>query len=211
MKSHAAIKDQLHSYYQSKKQEPADFAKMGWKSLHAQNVRFQQLTRSFSLKYGDSVNDLGCGIGNFYGYLKQEFPGLDLRYAGYDMIGDMISEASKKFQNDQRAAFFKIETVQDIKPADYTFASGIFNLKFSISEKQWLSYILETIRTMSLNSSKGISFNCLTSYSDKEFMREELYYPDPLFIFDFCKKEISRNVALYHDYNEYDFTIAVAA
>jgi len=59
--------------------------------------------------------------------------------------------------------------------------------------------------------SKGFSFNMLTRYSDADRMaqRPDLFYGDPLFFFDFCKCEFSRNVALLHDYGLYDFTILV--
>jgi hypothetical protein len=49
----------------------------------------------------------------------------------------------------------------------------------------------------------------LTKYSDKEYMKEYLYYADPLYLFDYCKKHFSKNVALLHDYNLYEFSIIV--
>ncbi len=58
-------------------------------------------------------------------------------------------------------------------------------------------------------SRKGFAFNCLTSYSDKERMREDLYYSDPCFLFDYCKRHFSKNVALLHDYGLYEFTVLV--
>ncbi len=52
-------------------------------------------------------------------------------------------------------------------------------------------------------------FNCLTSYSDPEKKRDELYYADPCALFDMCKRRYSRQVALLHDYGLYEFTILV--
>jgi hypothetical protein len=40
-------------------------------------------------------------------------------------------------------------------------------------------------------------------------MRDDLYYADPLFLFDYCKRNFAKNVALLHDYRIYDFTIIV--
>ncbi|HAI76542.1 MAG TPA: SAM-dependent methyltransferase, partial [Microscillaceae bacterium] len=59
------------------------------------------------------------------------------------------------------------------------------------------------------SSDQGFAFNALTSYSDLEFRKQELYYSDPLYLFDYCKKNFGKNVALLHDYNQYDFTIIV--
>ena len=49
----------------------------------------------------------------------------------------------------------------------------------------------------------------VTSYSDPEFMRPDLYYADPRFLFDYCKRKLSRHVALLHDYGLYEFTVLV--
>ena len=58
-------------------------------------------------------------------------------------------------------------------------------------------------------SRRGFSSNFLTKYSDAEKMRPDLYYADPLFLFDQCKRNFSRNVALLHDYRLYDFTLVI--
>jgi hypothetical protein len=58
-------------------------------------------------------------------------------------------------------------------------------------------------------SRAGFAFNALTKYSDAEFMRPDLYYADPLFLFDHCKCRYSKFVALLHDYPLYEFTILV--
>lgn len=92
---------------------------------------------------------------------------------------------------------------------DYIVASGIFNVRQDTSNEEWLEYILDTIHMFYTNSNKGFAFNCLTKYSDTEHMKDYLFYADPLYLFDYCKKEYSRNVALLHDYDIYDFTILV--
>lgn len=40
-------------------------------------------------------------------------------------------------------------------------------------------------------------------------MKEHLYYADPAELFDHCKRNYSRNVALLHDYGLYEFTVLV--
>jgi hypothetical protein len=40
-------------------------------------------------------------------------------------------------------------------------------------------------------------------------MRPDLYYADPLFLFDYCKTKFSTLVSLIHDYPLYEFTILV--
>jgi len=40
-------------------------------------------------------------------------------------------------------------------------------------------------------------------------MKDDLYYADPCYFFDYCKKKFSKNIALLHDYGLYEFTILV--
>jgi hypothetical protein len=49
----------------------------------------------------------------------------------------------------------------------------------------------------------------LTSYSDPDKRRPDLYYADPLALFDHCKRTYSRFVSLIHDYPLYEFTLLV--
>ena len=60
---------------------------------------------------------------------------------------------------------------------------------------------------MAERSRQGIAFNMLTSYSD--WTSPKLYYADPLQVFDRCKRELWRDVALLHDYGIYEFTMLV--
>ena len=118
----------------------------------------------------------------------------------------MISEAKKKYG----AKKFRWTTdLEKISPCDFAVASGIFNVRNSIPDQEWKAYILDTLTAMSAASSKGFAFNALTSYSDKDKVRSDLFYSDPLFFFDYCKRNFSKEVALLHDYGIYDFTILV--
>ncbi len=90
-------------------------------------------------------------------------------------------------------------------------ASSIFNNKFEATEGEWQEMVLQTLQRMNRLSTKGFSFDMLTKYSDADRMalRPDLFFADPLLMFDFCKRNFSRNVALLHDYGLYDFTILV--
>lgn len=203
------IEKNLKEYYnQNLKQHGSSAKGVGWKSTEAQTVRFNQLVKIIQLKTGFTLNDLGCGVADLYAYLQaQGFQ--DFHYVGYDMLETMITQAKALYPEVTNATFQEITHASQLQPADFTVASGIFNLKYNIPEHEWLAFILETIHLMDQQSAKGFAFNLLTKYSDKEYMQDHLYYADPLFLFDFCKRNYSRNVALLHDYTEYDFTILV--
>ena len=109
--------------------------------------------------------------------------------------------------NKPRRSFFTDKSQLPI--CDYTVASGIFNFRGEQSFEAWTEYVLDVLTEFNQLSLRGLSSNFLTKYSDADKMRPDLYYADPLFLFDYCKSNFSKNVALLHDYRLYDFTLLV--
>jgi SAM-dependent methyltransferase len=200
----------MNRFYQTTIEEESNNArKVNWKNEHAQKIRFEQLVKILpeNVAQSFSVADLGCGLGDLSAFIASK--GYDnFRYAGYDISSVMIEEAKKNVKA-ENCVFKLIEKNEHAEDADFYLASGIFGKKLDTKEFEWLSYILETLQVMHEKSRVGFAFNMLTKYSDADKMRSDLYYADPLYFFDYCKRNFSRNVALLHDYNEYDFTILV--
>jgi len=63
------------------------------------------------------------------------------------------------------------------------------------------------VHNLNDHSIRGFAFNSLTTYVD--YRQDGLYYGDPLYYFDFCKKHISRKVSLLHDADNWEWTIYV--
>lgn len=174
-----------------------------WNSKESQYLRFDKL--SSIINSNDSkILDYGCGTGEFVNFLNKK--GVNFLYTGYDISSDMIQLA--KFEHkDHRVSF--TDNIDEMN-FDYTVASGIFNVKLDlVSDSEWEKYIIETIIRINQISKFGFSFNALTKYSDKEYMKDYLFYADPLFLFDYCKLNFSKNVALLHDYDLYEFTLLI--
>ncbi|CAM4042962.1 class I SAM-dependent methyltransferase [Flavobacterium antarcticum] len=174
-----------------------------WNSIESQELRFEMLSKIITSGEHFSILDYGCGFGSMFGYFEEKFKNFD--YLGYDLSDKMIAAANEKFSNEK--AIFTNQTPN--QKVDYVIASGIFNIKLDNTSENWLLYIQNTLTEINNLAKKGFAFNILTSYSDFEFMKEYLYYANPSYIFDFCKKHFSRNVALLHDYDLYEFTILV--
>jgi SAM-dependent methyltransferase len=175
-----------------------------WNGEEGQALRFEQLCKvitgcSFSLL------DLGCGYGALLEYLRSRFD--DVEYLGCDLSADMIKAARKRHGQDLLAQFSL--SSEPCTVSDYSIASGIFNVRLQHNDDQWQAYLESTLDTLNRTSTKGFAFNCLTSYSDRDKMRDYLYYADPLKLFDLCKRRYSRNVALLHDYGLFEFTVLV--
>jgi len=166
-----------------------------------QFIRFEQLSKIFDMNEPFSVADIGCGYGKFVDFLDKNFS--NYTYFGYDLSSEMVSKALELYSNKQNVFFRHISSLKEIDQADYVVASGIFNVKIHYSEAEWLFYIFTTLELMNKKSIKGFAFNMLTKYSEREYMKEYLYYADPLFIFDYCKRNFSKKVALIHDYELY--------
>ena len=96
-----------------------------------------------------------------------------------------------------------------IGDADYAVASGLFNVKLDTPDAEWQQYMLDTVADLSSYGRRGFGFNVLTAYSDADRRRPDLYYADPLALFEHCRTSFSRRVALLHDYPLYEFTILV--
>ena len=178
----------------------------GWKDDASQNLRFQKLLEviSCTTSAGLAINDLGCGYGAFYQYLKAECSLKISKYYGYDISEEML-ESARNLVKDKNAIFIDSERI--LHETDYSFASGIFNVNFDIEDGLWEDYIKETLFNMNDKSSKGFAFNALTTHVD--YRESQLYYADPLFFLDFCKKNFSRNVSLLSDYGLYEWTMTV--
>lgn len=176
-----------------------------WNGEESQELRFEQLCKIIDGRSQFSLNDLGCGYGALYDFLVGRYSGFF--YSGIDVSECMIRAAKQRYQGIPQARFVLASEPDGV--ADYGVASGIFNVRQGRTDAEWRTYLEATLDILDRSSRLGFSFNCLTSYSDAEKMRDYLYYAAPCALFDLCKRRYSRNVALLHDYGLYEFTILV--
>lgn len=173
----------------------------------AQEVRFEQLVKVIDPSSKFSLIDYGSGYGALFDFLHAK--GWDFEYYGIDLIEKMIIAGREAHREHPHAHFTTGEA--DLPKADYLLAGSIFNNKLEVPIPEWQDMVQHTLLRMDALCTRGFAFNMLTSYSDADRMalRPDLFFGDPLFFFDFCKRRFSRNVALLHDYGIYDFTILV--
>lgn len=177
---------------------------VGWSDMAEHSLRFDKLCSVVEDKnIAASYNDLGCGYGSLWNYLSQNNYNVAL-YRGHD-ISDKQIEAAKLNVKSKIASFSDSPSLDRI--SDYSIASGIFNVCFEENKTKWHNYILQTLENINKKSRIGFSFNLLSSYVD--WHEQNLYYADPLFLFDYCKKNFSKKVSLIHDYPLWEFTIIV--
>jgi SAM-dependent methyltransferase len=176
-----------------------------WNGDESQILRFRQLERILPADGPVSVNDLGCGYGALLSHLQAVRGAVD--YHGCDVSPAMI-ETARRVHGEAPGTRFVVESAPS-RVADFGMASGVFNVRVGQDGAAWRDYIVEVLDAIDRTSRRGFAFNCLTSYSDADKMRDHLYYADPCDVFDLCKRRYSRNVALLHDYGLYEFTILI--
>jgi len=174
-----------------------------WSSESSQQLRFTHLLGVIEGQ-APTILDYGCG----YGALAQRLisDGRDFQYVGFDLCEEMV-DAARLLITDSRCRFTTRE--DDAGQADFTLASGIFNVRLQAGESEWHKYVASTFDKIASHTTRGFALNMLTRYADPPLMRDSLYYADPARYFALCKERYSRNVAVLHDYDLYEFTLRV--
>jgi SAM-dependent methyltransferase len=202
----AAILARVEAYYTGRLHEHGATPRgVDWSSAESQRLRFDQLLRLRDRDGPFSLVDYGCGYGALLDYLVER--GDAVAYTGFDVSPDMIATA-RRLHAGYRDAVFATESGA-LAPADYAVASGIFNVRLDVSDAAWLGYVETTLDRLAALGRRGFAFNLLSRYSDPDRRRPDLYYGDPLALFDHCKRRFSPRVALLHDYPLWEFTILV--
>ena len=198
----------LNEYFSEKLEEFGATPKgVDYNGPDAQERRFEQLVKVIQPARTFTVIDYGCGYGALFDFLSgKEW---QFEYFGVDLIEKMVMAGRASHQDFPNAHFTTDEG--ELPVADYLLAGSIFNIKLEAAYEDWQDFVVKTLYQMNGLCAKGFAFNMLTKYSDADRMaqRPDLFYGDPLFFFDICKRDFCRNVALLHDYGLYDFTILV--
>jgi SAM-dependent methyltransferase len=201
-----AILESVARYYAEKLERyGATPQGVDWNSAESQRLRFEQLLLLDATLDGRSIVDYGCGYGALLDFLRES--GRRWSYTGYDVSPAMVARALSRCPASPSAAF--TSSAQALQPADYAVASGIFNVRLDHPVDSWREYVNEVLDDLHRLGRAGFAFNMLTTYSDSDRRREDLFYADPREMFDYCKTRFSPRVALLHDYPLFEFTIIV--
>lgn len=189
----------LERYYHSQlKGHAAPEKRVGWNSAHSQRVRFEALATVGSLK-GAKILDIGCGLGAFWGYLKEE--GIKADYTGVDLFPNVIREA-RKLHPDARFQVRRILS-RPFRPGafDYSFLSGVFNVKVKDSWRY-----MKAVLTSSLKQSrKAVAFNALNA--EAEIREKDRFAVHPKELAALGKSLGVSRVHLMDHYHHLDLTL----
>lgn len=192
------VEQQIKYYKENLVSHGLSVKALGWSNETSQNVRFEVLSSIGNLN-NHSILDVGCGFGDFYGYLKEK--NIAPRdYLGIDLVEEMIEEACKRYPR----ADFETSNILDscIGYYDYIFASGIFGLALP----DWNSYVDTALDRMFSSCRIGVGVNFLGGTSG--CCNIDAHYTTPLRVVEKIYK-LSSKFVLYHNYKVNDFTVFI--
>jgi SAM-dependent methyltransferase len=147
---------------------------------------------------GDSVLDVGCGLGGLYSHLVER--GIDARYTGYDINARLVELAAARHTGAQFAVRDILE--EEFPSFDYIVSSSSFNLVLEHEDNY--GFIDRMLRVMHAHATRGVAVDLMTSYVD--FRKPEAFYYEPEKVFALAKS-ITRRVALRHDLPLFQFCV----
>lgn len=192
-------REKLNEYYGEKLKAYGDDARsLGW-TPGGRKVRFDTLAGIGYLN-GCPVLDVGCGFGDFYGYLRER--GIQTDYTGIDINPGFIAVAREKYPEArfETADFDEWDTGETF---DWAFAAGIFTIRLSDNE----TFVKDTLRHMFDCCRKGFAADFLRpTYGDAG---SDIYWrPQPEEIVKICRG-FSKRFILRCDYMADEFCVYV--
>lgn len=179
-----------------------------WSCAPTQHLRFVQLLKLIPRAVDFSINDIGCGYGALLGFLHRRRRGVLIDYLGVDLAPEMIAVAGKR--NRRRSATFAVGRCAP-RIADYSVASGIFNVKLAQDEDIWHGFIETSLDDMAASSRHGFAVNFLAPQREGETGPAELYRADPQRWIDHCRSRFGVIPTLVTGYGLREFTLLVPA
>lgn len=199
------IQDKVRDYYSTKLSQfgPAPLG-VDWPSMASQYLRFVQLLRVCDFGARFSLNDFGCGYGALLAYLAWRHPEASIDYHGIDISPSMI-EAARCLWADNKGATFSVGDACETA-ADYTLASGVFNVRLGILDSDWEIYIEDVLGNLRRRSRRGFAANFMLPWDDGH-REDALYRAPPERWIAFCRSVLCCDTVLISDYGLREFTL----
>lgn len=178
-----------------------------WSCKPTQELRFIQLLRLCSFKTAFSLNDVGCGYGALRGFLRQRHRLASIDYLGVDLSQAMVDSARARWGHVPQTRFEPASGL--LRIADYSIASGIFNVRLHHSEADWESWVAHTLQSLHDASQIGFAVNFLAPPQPGEVSPQALYRPAIEKWKSFCENGLQSTVESITGYGMREYTLLV--
>lgn len=182
-----------------------------WSCVPTQEMRFVQLLKlcDFSTSRKLVLNDLGCGYGALLAYLGWRHPGVALDYLGVDLSAAMIARAKRLWRGQAGIAFATGSECPRV--ADYSVASGIFNVALDAPRERWEAYVGSVLSHLRATSRIGFAVNFVAAEPSTGSLKPGLYRTCPDRWISYCESELGAGrVELVTAYGMREFTLLVS-
>ena len=177
-----------------------------WKDSDGQMLRLELLLQAVAQKDLNgpiTVNDLGCGYGALFDLMKNEPMMKGGHYTGYDISAEMV-DAAKLHNTDARATFVVSPVATEI--ADYSFASGTYNMFMGANRALWTHYIKTSLDMLWKKTAKVMAYNLLEDTTREKI--DDLFYANRRTFLEHALT-LSPEVEIVDDYPLDEFTIII--
>jgi SAM-dependent methyltransferase len=178
-----------------------------WSCKPTQELRFVQLLRLCSFEAAFSLNDVGCGYGALRGFLRQRHRFATIDYLGVDLSQAMVDSARSSWGHVPQTRFET--TSASLRTADYSIASGLFNVRLHHADADWEPWVAHTLRCLHAASQIGFAVNFLAPPLPGESSPKALYRPPIEQWKGFCETELRSTVEPITCYGMREYTLLV--
>jgi SAM-dependent methyltransferase len=201
---HAGISD----YYTAKiRKFGATPIGVDWTCVPTQELRFVQLLKLCDFASPFSLNDLGCGYGALLSYLDRCHAGCSIDYLGIDLSSAMLRQARRLWRNRTNVSFAQGSIIPRL--ADYSVASGIFNVQLDQPRDVWERFVATTLGRLHSASRCGFAVNFVKANGNGTAGRKGLYAVDPEKWSHHCASEFGAATEVNEGYGLREFTLSV--
>ena len=190
-------KENIEKYEKLLGEHGLTFRALDWGSRESQLLRFKILAEIGFID-GDSVLDVGCGLGDLYAWLQDHK--YNVEYEGIDITPPLVQEAAKLFPQGKFSTVNIMDDEISADEYDYIVASGIFSKRPEGGQ----DYVFAMIERMYSLARKGLAFNLLSLLAPN--LDEDDFAVLPENMLKFCQT-ITPRVVLRHDYHPNDMTL----
>lgn len=146
-----------------------------WPSRPNQELRLVQLLKLCDFSAPRSLNDVGCGYGALRGFLSRRHRRAQVDYLGTDVSQAMVAAARRRWRHRADCAFEVADGTTRL--ADYSVASGIFNVKLDCPLPEWEVLVARTLDRLQRHSRLGWAVNFIVPPAPGQASPPELYRP----------------------------------
>jgi len=176
-----------------------------WTCVATHEMRFVQLLKVCEFTSSFALNDLGCGYGALVAFLGRRHGMCAIDYLGIDLSAPMVRHARRQCRGRDRTRF--VTGHKSPRIADYSVASGIFNVQLNEPREVWEGFIEATLNRLAETSSQGFAVNFIEAPPRGSLIKPGLYTTEPERWATYCRRQFAAETQVIGGYGMREFSL----